>query len=121
MDYLYSDTDGCYFMDPETFEQVSIPQASIGATSRFLKEGMKITVELLGEEPLTIQFPKVVALKVSTTGPGIRGGHDVSTMKPATLENDIEILVPQFVETGDTVRVDTGKIKYVDRMTVKKI
>jgi elongation factor P len=120
MKYLYSDDIACYFMDPVSFEQVSIPRESIGITEKFLKEGMKITVELLGEEALTIQFPKVVELKVMTTGPGIRGGQD-STMKPATLENGIEILVPQFVETGESVRVDTEKVKYIDRVTIKRV
>lgn len=121
MEYLYSDNDASYFMDPETFEQVSIPKAAVGTPEKFMKEGMKITVELLGEEALTVLFPKVVELKVAATGPGIRGGHDVSTMKPATLENGVDILVPQFVETGDSVRVDTEKVKYVDRVTVKRV
>ena len=121
MEYLYSDSEACYFMDPATFEQVSIPKTAIGATERFMKEGMKITVELLGEEALTVQFPKILELKIASTGPGIRGGGDNTTLKPATLENGIEILVPQFVETGDAVRVDTEKVKYVDRVMVKKI
>ena len=108
-------------MDPESFEQVSIPREAIGTAEKFMKEGMKITVELLGEEPLTVQFPKIMELKVAATGPGIRGGHDVSTLKPATLENGLEILVPQFVETGDAVRVDTEKVKYVDRVTTKRV
>jgi elongation factor P len=120
MEFLYSDADACFFMDPTSFEQVSIPRSAIGTTEKFLKEGMKITVELLGEEALTIQFPKVVELKVTTTGPGIRGGQD-STMKSATLENGIEILVPQFVETGEAVRVDTEKVKYIDRVTIKRV
>ena len=120
MEYLYSDRDACYLMDPASFEQVSIPKASVGPSERFMKEGMKLTVELLGEEALTIQFPKVVELKVQMTGPGIKGGQD-NTMKPATLDNGLEILVPHFVETGETVRVDTEKIKYIDRVTIKRI
>jgi elongation factor P len=120
MEYLYSDNDSAYFMDPETFEQVGIPRTAIGTAEKFMKEGMKIAVELLGEEALTVQFPKVIELKIASTGPSIRGGHDVSTMKPATLENGVEILVPQFVESGDTVRVDTEKVKYVDRVTIRK-
>lgn len=120
MEYIYSDAEACYFMDPETFEQVGVPKTSVGQLEKFLKEGMKITVELLGEEAISIQFPKIVEITVASTGPGIREGQD-NTMKPATLENGIEILVPQFVTTGDRVRVDTEKMKYVDRITVKKI
>jgi elongation factor P len=120
MNYLYSDNDAGYFMDPETFEQVSIPKTALGSAEKFMTEGMTITVELLGDEAITVQFPKIVELKIASTGPGIRGGHDVSTMKPATLENGVEILVPQFVETGDVVRVDTEKVKYLDRITTKR-
>jgi len=120
MDYLYSDAEACYFMDPDNFEQVAVPKESVGHIEKFLKEGMKISVELLGEEAVSIQFPKIVELKIAATGSGIRDGQD-NTMKPATLENGMEILVPQFVETGDRVRVDTDKVKYVDRVTIKRL
>jgi elongation factor P len=121
MNYLYSDNDAGYFMDPETFDQVSIPKSALGSAEKFMTEGMTITIELFGDEAITVQFPKIVELKIASTGPGIRGGHDVSTMKPATLENGVEILVPQFVETGDVVRVDTEKVKYLDRITTKRV
>jgi elongation factor P len=120
MDYLYADAESCYFMDPVTYEQVSVSNAAVGHIKKFLAEGAKVSVEMLGEEAISIQFPKIVELKIASTGPGIRDGQD-NTMKPATLENGIEILVPQFVETGDKVRVDTEKVKYVDRVTIKRV
>ncbi len=120
MNYLYNDEDVFYFMDPENYEQVSISNESIGSIAKFLKEGMRVTVELHGEEALSIQFPKAVELKVSMTGTGIKGGQD-NTMKTATLENGMEILVPQFIEAGEKVRVDTEKGKYIDRVPVKRI
>lgn len=120
MDFLFSDGEACYFMDPVTFEQVSVPKKSIGRTEKFLREGTKITLELQGEEAVSVQLPKVLQLKVESTGPGVRDGQD-NTMKPATLENGIEILVPQFIESGDAIHVDTEKFKYIDRVTVKRI
>jgi elongation factor P len=119
MDYLYADAEACFFMDPVTYEQVSVPNTAVGHIKKFLAEGAKVTVEMLGEEAISVQFPKIVELKIGSTGPGIRDGQD-NTMKPATLENGIEILVPQFVETGDRIRVDTEKVKYVERVTGKK-
>jgi elongation factor P len=107
-------------MDPQSYEQVGVRKDSVGQAEKFLKEGMKITVELLGEEAVSVQFPKIIEIKVAATGTGIREAGD-NTMKPATLENGIEILVPQFVETNDTVRVDTERVKYVDRVSVKRI
>ena len=120
MEYLYHDTENLVFMDPESFEQFSVSKSIIGEATKFVKEGAMATVELLGEEPIDVQFPKVAEFKVTMTGPGIRDGQD-NTMKPAMLENGAEILVPEFVVTGDIVRVDTEKSKYVDRLMVKKM
>jgi elongation factor P len=120
MEYLYHDSEDLVFMDPESYEQIQVPSKFASIDTRFLKEGAIVALEFIGEEPIAIQFPKVVELKVSLTGPGIRDGQD-NTMKPATLENGTEIMVPQFIETGDIVRVDTEKIKYVDRVMNRKI
>jgi elongation factor P len=120
MDFLYSDAEACYFMDPSSYEQVGISHQAMGKIEKFLKEGTRVTVELLGAEAVSIQFPRVVEIKVASTGPGIRDGSD-STMKEAILENNMEILVPQFIQTGDCVRVDTETMHYVDRVTVKRI
>jgi elongation factor P len=120
MDYIYSDSDACYFMDPVTFEQIGVPRAAVSNIEKFLKEGMKVAVELVSGEAVSVDFPRVVEVRVTQTGPGIRGGQD-NTMKPATLENGVEVLVPQFVESGDMIRVDTERGKYLDRVTLKHI
>ncbi len=120
MEFLYSDGETCYFMDPVTYEQVGVSHQAIGKVERFLREGTRVTVELLGEEAVAIQFPRVVEIKVSSTGPGIRDGSD-STMKKAMLENNMEILVPQFIQTGDNVRVDTETMHYVDRVATRRL
>jgi len=119
MQYLYSDSDAGVFMDTETFEQVRVSKIGMGSAEKFLEEGMKVVVELLEGQAIALDFPKVVEMKVDRTGPGVRGGQE-STMKTAVLTNGMEILVPQFVETGDLVRVDTEKLKYVDRVVLKK-
>ncbi len=120
MEYLYSDTDSCFFMDPENFMQVGIPRTAIGEKEKFLTEGTKATVELLGEEALSIQLPKVMTLKIASTGPGTHDGQD-NTLKSATLENGIELQVPQFIITGDLIDVDTEKIKYLNRIVKKSM
>ncbi|MCX7985000.1 MAG: elongation factor P [Bacteroidetes bacterium] len=120
MEYLYADNEQLFFMDPETFEQLGIPKETVGPIEKFIREGTVLTVELVGDEPVAVQFPKIVELKVTMTGPSIRDAQD-NTMKSAMLENGIEILVPQFIETGDIVRVDTEKVKYVERVPTKKI
>lgn len=120
MEYLYSDSDNFYFMDTVTFEQCTVPSSVVGNYGKFMKEGTNFTVELHGEEAIAIQLPKFSEVIIVSTGEGIRDGQD-NTMKSATLENGLEIFVPQFIETGDVIRVDTEKLKYHERVTSKKI
>jgi len=120
MEYLYSDTETHYFMDPETFNQVGVPKAAAEMNDRFFQEGTKVTVELLNDEAISLIFPKIIEIKIASTGPGRHEGQD-NTMKSAILENGMEVLVPQFIVSGDLVRIDTEKIKYIDRVPVKKI
>ncbi len=120
MDYIFSDGDSCYFMDSQTYEQVGVPKSAVGKQERLLKEGMKIMVEKVGDQPVSIQLPKVVELSIASTGPGVKDGQE-STMKAAILENGMEVLVPQFIETGDNIRFDTERLKYIDRVSTKRI
>lgn len=119
MEYIYTSGDELIFMDSENYEQVPVHKTKIETDERFLKEGIKVTVELLNDQPILIQFPKIIELKIASTGTGRREGSD-NTLKPATLENGIEILVPQFIEPGEIVRIDTEKLKYIDRVTIKR-
>jgi elongation factor P len=120
MEFIYASGDEFYFMDPETYEQVPVSKSVVGSAAIFLHEGVKVPIELLNGLPISIHFPKVMEMKIASTGLGIKEAQD-NTMKPATLENGIELLVPQFVEAGDLIRVDTEKLKYIDRVPVKKI
>lgn len=120
MQFLYGDTDNCYFMDQESFEQVAVTKGAMAGVERFLREEMKVTVELVAGEAVSVDFPKVVEIRVGQTGPGVHGAGE-TTMKTATLENGLEILVPHFIETGDLIRVETEKVKYIDRVTAKRV
>jgi elongation factor P len=120
MEYIYTTGEDYYFMDPESFEQIPVTKQAVGDAQRFLKEGTKVVIESLNGFPISMQFPKTMELAVVSTGPGKKEAQD-NTMKPATLENGLDILVPQFIETGDLIRLDTEKIKYIDRVPNKKI
>ena len=119
MQYLYADGDSLVFMDSQSYEQLSIPKTAIGPGVAFLAENMEVPVMFHGDRPVSVQFAKSVEMKIASTGKGFRGQQD-TTFKPATLENGLEILVPQFVETGDRIKIDVETGKYVERVKFDK-
>lgn len=115
MEYLYTDGGAFYFMNPDTFEQISLPAETMGPFEKFLQPNMRIPVQLYEGEPVTIAFPQAVELTVASTPPGLRE-HESSTFKSATLDNGMEVLVPQFIKEGDTVRIEVASGKYLERI-----
>ena len=117
LEFLYMDADQCCFMDPGTFEQTEIPRSVVGPGAAFLEAGMRMTVEFLSGRPLQVLFPDVMDASVADTAPSAHQQAD-SGFKPAKLGNGIEVMVPQFIATGDAIRVDLRSLKYVDRAKV---
>lgn len=115
MEYLYTDGDSFYFMDPETFEPISLPKEAIGDREKFLQPNMRIPVEMHEEAAIGVIFPETVELKIISTPPGLRE-HETSTYKTATLENGMEVLVPQFIKVGEVVRIEVETGKYLERV-----
>lgn len=115
MEYLYSDGEAFYFMDPTTFDQVAVPSALIGENAAFLRANERILLELYQGEPVAVVFPDTVDLRVTRTAPPLRD-KESHVHKPAVLENGLEVLVPQFVREGDVVRINVHTRTYVDRV-----
>jgi elongation factor P len=115
MEFLYSDAESATFMDPQTFEQVTIPIETIGPGNVFLKPDMTIPVEFYNGRPVSIILPETVDLKVETTAAPAHQQQD-STLKVAILENGMEVMVPQFIAPGEIVRVDVATGKYIERL-----
>jgi elongation factor P len=115
MEYLYSEGGNFYFMDPNTFEQISLPKEAIGPRERFLQPNMRIPIEFYKEQPVNVAFPETVGLKVTSAPPGLHG-HETATYKAVILENGMEVLVPQFIMAGDIVRIEVETGKYVERV-----
>jgi elongation factor P len=118
MDFLYLAAEECCFMNPESFEQVSMPKAGLGPIVPYLKEGMKVDMEFMEGAPISVDFPPYVEVTVTSTAAGIKGDTD-STYKTAVIDNDLEVLVPQFIKTGDTIKVDIESGKYLERVQKK--
>lgn len=113
--YMYKDEDTAYFMDSSTFEQFSIPIASIEDAIKFLKEGEETTVTKFEGKPIGLELPPKVVLKVVETSPGVRGDTAQGGSKPATLETGMVIQVPLFIVEGDSVRLNTETGEYAER------
>ena len=115
MQYLYQDGDDYYFMDTGTFDQIHISSEALGESVNYLKAEMTILVEFYGIEPVGIELPQTVDLKVTDTVPGIKGATASAQVKPATLETGLVVQVPPFVNTGDDIRVNTETGEYLSR------
>ena len=115
MQYLYQDGDSFYFMDTTSYEQIHITSEGLGDSVNYLKPEMTIKVEFYGTEPVGIELPPSVDLKVTDTAPGIKGATASNQIKPATCETGLVVNVPAFINQGEKIRVDTSEGKYLER------
>jgi len=107
MQYLYQDGEDYYFMDTSSYEQIHINSEALGDSVNYLKPEMTIDVEFYGSEPVGIELPQTVDLKVVDTVPGIKGATASNQIKPATTETGLVVSVPPFINPGDIIRVST--------------
>lgn len=114
MQYLYQDAENIYFMDPVSFEQVTIP-LKIVPEAAYLKEGQSYPVSFKDAEALSLIMTPKVDLKVVDTAPGVKGNSASNVFKEATLENGLSVKVPLFINVGDFIRVDTRTGTYTER------
>lgn len=114
--YLYNDGETYFFMDTETYEQPALSKDLLGESAQFLKENIVAELMTYEGQPIEVELPTTVDLKVAETAPGFKGDTASGGGKPATLETGVVITVPFFVNVGDTVRVDTRDGTYVTRV-----
>jgi elongation factor P len=116
MQYLYKDGTDAHFMDSSSYEQVTIPEASLEEALQWLRESDDVELLYIDDEPGDVQLPSAVDLEVKETDPGLKGDTvSGGGSKPATLETGAKVQVPLFVNVGDKVRVDTRSGEYVSR------
>ncbi|MBQ9335360.1 MAG: elongation factor P [Alphaproteobacteria bacterium] len=113
--YLYQDGEYLYFMDQKTYEQIQLPIDLVGDSSAFLSDGMVVTICLYENEPISVTLPQTVILEIVEAEPVVKGQTATSSYKPAVLSNGVKIMVPQHIEAGTRVVVDTTEATYVER------
>ncbi len=115
MQYLYQDGDTYYFMNMENYEQISLPKDLLGDSVNFLKPDIEISVNYYNGEPVSVELPIVVELEVIETEPGLKNATVSNVNKPAKLETGVIIQVPQFINEGDIIKVNTQTGEYISR------
>lgn len=116
MVFLYRSGDEFHFMNLQTFEQIKLDLEAIGDGANYLIPELVLTIEFYEGQPVGINLPNTVDLKVVETEPVLKGATQTATSKPATLETGLIVQVPQFVKEGDVIRVDTREDKYLERV-----
>ena len=116
MQFLYADGADAHFMDLESYEQITIPEAQVAEALKWVLPSQEVDVLYVDERPADLQLPSAVEMAVAETDPGLKGdtvsgGGD----KPAKLESGVSVKVPLFVNPGDRVRVDTRSGEYIAR------
>ena len=114
--FLYEDGDKFFFMNPKPFEQIEIKKDIIGEKGKLLTENLVVTISFHNDTPISIDLPNQVICKIETTDVALKGQTVSSSYKPATLDNGLNIQVPPFVETGDSVVIDTRNLEYIKKI-----
>ena len=114
--FLYEDESDYYFINQKSFEQINIKKNIVGEKGKMLNDNLEVNISFYNDHPLTVDLPNQVTCKIDSTDVALKGQTVSSSYKPATLDNGINIQVPPFIESGDTIIVDTRTIEYVKKI-----
>jgi elongation factor P len=115
MQYLYPDGQDFVFMDLETFEQMSIAKDDLTGQADFLLPNEEVQINFYNEQPIGIELPASVVMKVEETETVVKGQTAAGSGKPAIVETGLRVIVPPFVNTGDKIRINTDTGEYMER------
>jgi elongation factor P len=113
--YLYHDSEGYHFMNPENYDQVAVPEDILGDQAVYLQEGMAVMLSVYNGTPIAIELPQRVTLEITETEPTMKGQTASSSYKPAILSNGARTMVPPHIAAGTRVVVMTADGSYVER------
>lgn len=114
-DFLYSDGEGHHFMEPMTFEQITVTEDVMGDSAVFLKEGVKFFIKTFEGTAIAIELPQKVTLEITETEPVVKGQTASSSYKPAICENGLRVMVPPHIGAGTKIIINTDDLSYVSR------
>jgi elongation factor P len=113
--YQYQDGDQYHFMDTSTYDDIVLTEKQLGNAKDYLIDNLELDIVRFEEEPLSVELPEKVVLRVTYTEPGFKGDTATGGTKPATMETGLVVQVPLFVATDDLIRINTNTGAYVER------
>ncbi len=116
MQFLYAEGDMYNFMDMETYDQIALPDESIGDAMKFVKENDMVKMVSYKGNIVSVEPPMFAELEVTETEPGVKGDTATNVTKPATVETGAQVNVPIFVNQGDVIQIDTRTGEYLKRI-----
>lgn len=114
--YQYQDGDQYHFMDTSTYDDIVLTSEQLGSAKSYLIDNLELELVRYNEEPLSVEPPEKVVLRVTYTEPGFKGDTATGGTKSATTETGLVVHVPLFVATDDLIRVNTTTGAYVERV-----
>lgn len=115
LEFSYSDHHGYHFMEPETYETITLQEDLVANAKEYLVENLPVEVLRIEGRPAQIELPASVNLKVTESAEGVRGDSASNVMKPATLETGKVVQVPLFIKEGEVIKIDTRTGAYLGR------
>jgi elongation factor P len=116
LEFLYSGGDSYHFMNTENFDQLEMSGDDLGDAAKWMTGGMKMIAEFFNGRPIGIQLPNALVYEVTETAPVMKTATKNASTKPAKLENGVSVNVPEFIQTGEKVRVNPNTGEYLDRV-----
>lgn len=115
-EYSYRDGDDWVFMDQEDFTPYTLSSPAVGDAAQYLLEGQgDIYVLIIADQPVSIQLPQSVTLKVEETAPVMKGATASRSAKPARLETGLDVMVPDYITNGEAIKVNTETGEFMSR------
>ncbi|SRR5579883_1082224 len=114
--YQYQDGDQYHFMDTSTYDDIILTEEQLGNAKNYLIDNLELDIVRYNEEPLSVELPEKVVLRITYTEPGFKGDTATGGTKPATTETGLVVQVPLFLSTGELIRINTSTGAYVERV-----
>jgi elongation factor P len=114
-DFLYEDGEGFHFMQPESYEQISVDPDLIGDDKAYLQEGMRVFLKIYEGVAVGITFPQKITVEILETEPVVKGQTASSSYKPAIVQNGMRVMVPPHIGVGTRIIINTEDNSYVSR------